>query len=138
MGNPNLADTCTEALIAEGVADILALTLAHTPRSRFDGVGIAPVTTPRKLVLDPEFVVWVAAAREVIIHADALYSRGTGQRAAPVTTPESSGGPLWTPEDGRGPCRRPRALGRTVPMSPGISPFLPSTMHGRATPGHCR
>ena len=75
VGNPNLADTCTEALIAEGVADILALT------SRFDGVGIAPVTTPRKLVLDPAFVVWVAAAREVIIHADAD-SSGTGQRAA--------------------------------------------------------
>ena len=76
VGNPNLADTCTEALIAEGVADILALA------SRFDGVvGIAPVTTPRKLVLDPGFVVWVAAAREVIIHADSD-SSGTGQRAA--------------------------------------------------------
>ena len=75
VGNPHLSDTCTETLIAEGVADILALT------ARFDGVGIAPVTTPRKLVLDLEFAVWVAAAREVIIHADAD-SRGTGQRAA--------------------------------------------------------
>lgn len=75
VGNPHLSDTCTETLIAEGVADILALT------ARFGGVGIAPVTTPNKLVLDPEFVVWVAAAREVIIHADAD-SRGTGQRAA--------------------------------------------------------
>ena len=75
MGNPNFADTCTEVLIAEGVADILALT------SRFDGVGIAPVTTPRKLVPDTGFLAWVASAHEMIIHADAD-SSGTGQRAA--------------------------------------------------------
>lgn len=73
VGNPHLSDA--DVLIAEGVADILALT------SRFDGVGVAPITTPRKLALDKPFVAWVVAAHEVIIHADAD-SSSTGQIAA--------------------------------------------------------
>ena len=73
VGNPHLAGA--DVLIAEGVADILALT------SRFDSVGIAPITTPRKLALDRQFVSWTVTAHEVIIHADAD-SSSTGQLAA--------------------------------------------------------
>lgn len=73
VGNPALSGA--DVLIAEGVADILALTC------RFDGVGVAPITTPRKLALDKPFVAWVVAAHEVIIHADAD-SSSTGQIAA--------------------------------------------------------